>query len=149
MSECRRSLGDLRRLRVNHQGEDNTDMDGKEARKIATRMYRDLATDWDSFPIQCYEDLVSIVIASGAHVVSCQDAPVGFTGIQIGDILYVNTSPGMPEYKSLRILAHEWCHWLRRQSQDQFRHVRLYQGRDRSEEREGEEKIARAFERFF
>ncbi len=124
-------------------------MDGSRAKKIATLLYNDVITGEGIAPPQSYAEMIDVVLATGAQVVSCQSAPRGFTGVQIGDILYVNTSPYMPDHDSMHILAHEWCHWLRRRSQDQFRQVRLYQGRDRIEEREGEESIARAFERLF
>lgn len=124
-------------------------MDGRKARRIAALLYDEVIAKGAEAPPRSYAEMVEVALASGAQVVCCQNAPRGFTGVQIGDILYVNVSRYMPDHESLRILAHEWCHWLRRRSQDQFRQVRLYQGRDRVEEREGEEKIARAFERLF
>lgn len=102
-----------------------------------------------------YAALVEIVLASGALVVWCADAPPGFTGVQIGDVLYVNGSPALSDHQRRRILAHEWCHWLRRRARGECRRVRLYQGKDgrpapdAAEGRDCEERIARAFERLF
>lgn len=98
---------------------------------------------------QNYAQLLAIVFASGALVVWCADAPDGFEGVQIGDVLYVSGSREMTDHQRRRILAHEWCHWLRQRCRPFSRQVRLFQGVDSTASRECEEKIAVAFQRLF
>jgi len=124
-------------------------MNRRRTQSIALVLYRDVIADAGHASPYTYLDLLEIVLASGAMVVSCQNAPPGFTGVQIGDVVYVNGSPRMSDHQRVRVLAHEWCHWLRRLSRNQYRHVRLYQGTDATEGRDQEEQIARSFERLF
>lgn len=120
-----------------------------EAQKTALQLYEEVITHAGYGTPAAYADLLDIVRASDAEVVFCVNPPSGFTGVQIGDVLYVNGSDAVSDHQRLRILAHEWCHWLRRRARHQHRHVRLYQGRDAAEGRDREEEIARAFERLF
>lgn len=124
-------------------------MNGRKAQEAALQLYREAITQAGHRVPDTYAQLLDVVLATEALVVSCHSAPRGFTGVQIGDVLYVNGSEEICDHQRLRILAHEWCHWLRRRARRQHRHVRLYQGRDATEGRDQEERIARAFERLF
>lgn len=120
----------------------------QSAQKIAEGLYeKAVVRRGHSAPQDCSQ-LLSVVLESGALVAWCVDAPERFAGMQIGDILYINGAPGLADRQRRRILAHEWCHWLRR-STAQSRPIRLYEGRDSAAQRECEERIARAFERLF
>ena len=126
----------------------------RECQQAAAQLYQQFITALGYAAPANYAELLTIVEDTGAKVVWCADAPCGFTGVQIGDLLYVNASSLFSEHQRLRILAHEWCHWLRRRSLSQPSQVRLYQGKDgRTADavtgRDCEEKIAREFERLF
>lgn len=121
----------------------------QNVQRIARELYEEAVLRPGYEAPQDYAQLLAIVFASGALVVWCADAPDGFEGVQMGDILYVNGSAALTDHKRRHILAHEWCHWLRQRSRPFSRPVRLYQGLDSTAHRECEERIALAFQRLF
>lgn len=99
-------------------------------------------------PPLTYADLLLFVELSGGMVAFHQEAPDDFFGLQMGEWIIVGGSARRSDRDLMLILAHEWCHWLRRQSAADLR-FRLYEVSDDAAERDREERIARAFERLF
>lgn len=116
---------------------------------IARELYREAIIDRGYAPPQTYADLLRIALDHGALVFWCETLPARMGGVQIDCSLMISGSPDLNDYQRMRILAHEFCHWLRERRYNHRRHLNLYQGGDPMAGRLYEEQIARAFERFF
>ena len=92
-------------------------------------------------------EMQALILESGATVVLSGDAPPEFTGVQIGSTIYVNGTVAISDFKRLRILAHEWFHFLRRRETDPALLTYLYT--DHPHTRDIEEHHAKEFERLF
>lgn len=110
-------------------------------------LYQRFVIDTGYTPPETYDDLSLFVEISGAPVKAC-DAPEEFDGIQIGDWVFVTASPRVSDRGRMRILAHEWCHWLRRNNACDTCY-RLYADGGHAEFHDMEEEIAVTFERLF
>lgn len=110
-------------------------------------LYQRFVIDTGFTPPETYGDLILFVELSGAPVKACE-SPESFDGIQIGDWVFVTASSRVSDRDRMRILAHEWCHWLRRNNASDTCY-RLYADEGRAEFHDMEEEIAVAFERLF
>jgi cytochrome c oxidase assembly factor CtaG len=120
---------------------------GEQAGSVATAqaLYSRYVTATGFTPPETLSELLLFVELSGGIAMCCGDAPANFEGIQIGRWIYVRHPDAEHGHSRMRVLAHEWCHWLRRlEHGDQI--ARAYRG---TNERSEEECIARAFERLF
>ncbi len=96
---------------------------------------------------ETYQELMAFVEASYGLVMLCANAPDDF-GLQVGEMIYVTDSPFISDRARMLILAHEWCHWLRREENCGY-HFYSFDVVDEAEERDREEMIAIAFSRLF
>ena len=119
----------------------------QEAAEEAQALYHTFIKATGYTPPKSYEELLCFVELSRASVQIC-NAPESFDGIQIGQWVYVSGSDRFTDRQRMLILAHEWCHWLRRNNAAGT-HYRLYARGDAGEFRDLEEEIATAFERHF
>lgn len=121
----------------------------KEASVIAQDLFDDYVLRSGYGTPYCYAELQDTVLASGCSVLLRGDAPRCFAGIQIGDTLYINGTDALTDNKRMQVLAHEWCHYLRRGITENPRAMRMYAGLDQPQARDYEELIAREFEKLF
>src|SRR6185312_5071400 len=118
-------------------------------RSFCRIMYRRHVTDLGFERPETLDEMRELVTQSGASVFFCADAPTDFAGVQIGSTVYVNASSFIPEWRKIRICAHEWCHWLRRaDANDEPLSLHLYPS-DTHVSSDLEEIIAREFELMF
>lgn len=122
-------------------------MTSAEAAEEAVLLYHNFITATGYTPPTTYADLLLFVELSGGLVQIC-NAPDSFDGAQIGRWVYVSASDRYTDRQRMLILAHEWCHWLRRNNAAGT-HYRLYARESAGEFRDLEEEIATAFERLF
>ena len=120
----------------------------EEADEEAMRLHDYYITQTGFTLPSTYADLLLFVELSGGMVAFHQEAPEDFYGLQMGEWIIVGGGARRTDRELMLILAHEWCHWLRRQDAEGL-HFRLYEVSDDAAERDREEKIARAFERMF
>ena len=104
-------------------------------------------------PPRTYADLLLFAELSGAVVCQVQSQVEDFWGIQISGSLFVSGTSQLTEHQRMRVLAHEWCHYLRR-LEAKGRAIRLYSAETaaqsaENDKRDWEERVARAFARLF
>jgi hypothetical protein len=117
----------------------------EEAGDAALELYRSHIVDTGYDAPQTFDDLLLFVKLSGAPISYHAEAPPGFSGIQVGNWIHVAGRGDLMDDDRKRILAHEWCHWLRRSRSHAS--MRLYSRGGQS--RDFEEDVARAFETLF
>jgi hypothetical protein len=119
-------------------------MEGADCPALARALFCCYVTRTGYTPPSTFADLLLFVQLSGIPVYYWETAPVEFTAVQIGDCIHINGRPEISDRERMRMLAHEWCHALRRRA---FHKYEWYDGT--TPPREREERIARAFERLF
>ena len=119
----------------------------------AAGLYQHHITATRFTPPRTYAELLLFAELSGAVVCQVQSRVDDFWGIQIGGSVFVSGTSPQTERQRMRVLAHEWCHYLRR-LEARGRAIRLYSPEsvgqtDENDTRDWEERIARAFARLF
>jgi len=117
----------------------------EESDEAAEELYRLYVHDTGYARPRTYADLLLFVRLSGAPVSYHPSAPDGFSGIQVGNWIHVTGREDLTDEDRKRILAHEWCHWLRRSRG--YSTTRLYSRSGVA--RDYEEDVARSFESLF
>lgn len=118
-----------------------------DAQSIAEELYQDNFTALGCLPPHTCSDLEDIILKTGMSILLRADAPGGFAGACVGDVMWINGSPRFSSYDRLKAMAHELCHWLRRAECDSPTSFLFSRGDDYGGGRAFEEDIAEAFER--
>lgn len=123
-------------------------MDSRDPDALAQGLYDCYVLNTGYTPPESYADLVLFVGLSAVPVIFWRSPPFGFSGIQIGIFVHLNGSEKVSDRERMLSLAHEWAHALRARQRVE-EPIRRNGGEGAIRDRDHEEQIALAFQRFF